>query len=189
MDAGGAEVQQRYVIDGQHRQQVLKSYFEEEVLFAVDFQILVFEQVFHSEVQLIESFNNLNKCKPLKPMEDENLILNVYIQALQKVFGKKKFLRSGSCHRPYLSTDKLRETLRSQFATIPKTEAGIQTFAEEVKAYNDRLLADDTFVLGIRSTQKSKFFESGKKIGFVLAYDEKMPWISQVLKILEGGKN
>jgi hypothetical protein len=179
-DAAGHEIKQRYIIDGQHRHQVLKNHFE-ETLFTQDFPVLVFELDFPREIHLIEHFNTLNRCKPIKPMEDENLILNSYVQALSLALGEKMF-RSGACHRPNLSIDKLREGLRNQFALLPKTEKGIAAFASRAKAYNDQQIADDTFVLGIQNEKKCRMFEKGLKMGFVLAYDDKLPWIQTVLR-------
>lgn len=183
MDAAGCEVTQRYIIDGQHRHQVIKMYVEANPLFAPDFQVLVCEQEFLSEVQLIEHFNMINRCKPLKPMEDENLIVNSYLQTIPFAFGaKKKMFRSGACHRPNLSTDKLREGLKLHIARLPKTEKGIEEFASRLKTYNDRITVDETFVLGIKSEKRRDLFEKGQKVGFVLAYDDRLPWISIVLK-------
>jgi hypothetical protein len=182
-DAAGCDVEQRYIIDGQHRHQVIKHSYETNPLFATEFQVLVFESTFPSEVQLIEYFNTINRCKPLKPMEDENLILNEYIQAIPKAFGtKKKMFRPGACHRPNLSTDRLRDALRAQFARLPKTEKAIGEFATHTKAYNDRIVADDMYVLGIKGEKRKELFEKGQKAGFVLAHDDKMPWIPAVLK-------
>lgn len=183
MDAGGSEVPQLYIIDGQHRHQVIKQSYESNPLFAPEFDVLVFERTFPSEVQLIEYFNTINRCKPLKPMEDENLILNAYLQAIPKAFGaKKKMFRPGACHRPNMSTDRLRDALRAQFARLPKTEKAIVEFAAHTKAYNDRIVADDMYVLGIKGEKRRELFEKGQKVGFVLSYDDKMPWILAVLK-------
>ena len=51
---------------------------------------------------------------------------------------------------------------------------------KRVKAWNDAAI-DSDYVGTIRSTTKRNFFEKGAKIGFVLAYDERYPWLTQTL--------
>jgi hypothetical protein len=184
MDANGCEVPvpPRYIIDGQHRHQVIKQAYESNP-FAPEFQVLVFERSFSSEIQLIEYFNTINYRKALKPMEDENLVLNAYLEAIPKMFGsKKKMFRPSGCHKPNLSTDRLREALKVHMARLPKTEKGISLFASHVKAFNDRLVGNELYVLGIRGDKRSEMFEKGQKVGFILAYDDKLPWIQMILK-------
>lgn len=178
-DAGGNPVIQRYIIDGQHRCQVLRDHFD-TVLCAEDFPVMVFERRFTTEGELIEYFNALNKCKPVQPWVDENLVLNQYVHALEEAFDNRRtrFLRSGGCHRPYLSADRVRDTLRAFWKLLPPTAKGATDFAAAVKTWNDEAVRNDTFVLGIRSAAKRAFFEKGAKLGFVLAYDEKYPWVS-----------
>lgn len=184
-DAAGNDIEQKYIIDGQHRLQVIKHYFEEEIICAVDFPILVYERLFDTERELIEHFNAINKCKPLKPMEDENLTLNAYIHALQKVFpGPNKrcpLLRPGLTHRPYLSTDRLRDVLRTHIHQLPKTEQDILEFAKRSQQYNEKLIKNDVWILGIDNNKRREFFERGQKCGFILAYDERLPWIAEIL--------
>ncbi len=81
-----------------------------------------------------------------------------------------------------MSTDRLRDALRAQFARLPKTEKAIGQFVALTKTYNDRIVADDMYVLGVKGEKRKEIFEKGQKAGFVLAYDDKMPWIPAVLK-------
>lgn len=181
-DAKGKLVDQRYIIDGQHRHQVLQKYFE-KTLCGQDFPILVFQKKFETEGELIEYFNDVNKSKPIQPWLDENLILNNYVKDLSNVFNatRKIFIRQGNCYRPYLSTDRLREALRAQFSNIVPTAKGSLEFATKAKEWNDTAVKSETFVLGIRGAKKQEFFEKGAKIGFVLAYDDRFSWISEIL--------
>ncbi len=180
-DAGDNEVEQKYIIDGQHRHQVLKQHFD-NVMCAADFPVLVFERRFESEGELIEYFNAINKSKPVQPWLDENLILNNYIRAIEEAFAsRKQFLRPARCHRPYLSTDRLRDALREHMKELPTTLKGAIDFAKAVKEWNDTVIKNETYVLGIRGTKKREYFEKGAKIGFVLAYDDKFGWIRDCL--------
>jgi hypothetical protein len=181
-DAGGNPVEQRYIVDGQHRHQVLIQYFRDE-LCAADFDILVYERHFENESQLIEYFNDINKMKPVDQWKDKKLILNNYVKAMEEVFHSRKtiYLRDARCHRPYLSTERLREALEEHLAMLPATAQGAKDFAEKAKAWNDAAVMNELFVLGIRGTKKRDFFEKGAKIGFVLAYDDKFAWIKECL--------
>jgi hypothetical protein len=181
-DAGGYLVEQRYIVDGQHRHQVLLQHFRNE-LCAADFDVLVYECRFETEGELIEYFNAINKVKPVDQWKDDILILNNYVQAMDEVFRSRRtiYLRDARCHRPYLSTDRLRDALREHLSVLPATAQGAKDFAEKAKAWNDAAMKNETFVLGIRATKKRDFFEKGAKIGFVLAYDDKFGWIKECL--------
>jgi hypothetical protein len=181
-DASGCPVEQRYIVDGQHRICVLRRFFSES-LCEPDFSVLVFERRFTTEGELVDYFNGINQCKPVQQWVDENLVLNNYVRALEEVFEnpKARVIRPGGCHRPYLSAEKLREALRNTTGLV-STAKGAAEFATRVKAWNDRVMANDVYTLGIRSTVNRSFFDKGCKIGFVLAYNEKFPWIKECLK-------
>ncbi len=185
-DAGGHTVDQQYIIDGQHRLQVLKSHFD-GTLCAADFPVLIFERRFATEGELIEYFNIINNSKPVQPWVDEALIMNNYVKAVELAFHSKRhiFIRSGGCHRPYLSSDRLREALRARFKFLPATQKGADAFAASAKVWNDNAVAtSDVFMLGIKAAKKREFFEKGTKIGFVLAFDDKFAWVDQVLRTI-----
>jgi hypothetical protein len=180
-DATGRPIVQRYIIDGQHRHQVLRQHFE-NVICAQDFNVLVFERHFESEGDLIEYFNVINNRKPVQQWKDENLILNNYVKELEAAFHTRYiFIRSAGCHRPYLSVDKLRDALRSVLPKLPTTFKGAREFAEKAKAWNDAAVKNELFVLGIANAKKREFFEKGARVGFVLAYDDKFAWIKECL--------
>jgi hypothetical protein len=182
-DAAGGTIEQRYIIDGQHRVCVLRRHFED--LCAVDFPVLFFERRFTTEGEVIEYFNAINKCKPVQPWVDENLVLNNLVRALEDAFENRRtrYIRPGGCHRPYLSADRLRDALRGVgIAALPNSAQGAEAWAARVKAWNDTAVASDVYVLGIRSAAKRGFFEKGAKVGFVLAYDDRYPWIKETLK-------
>ncbi len=180
-DAGGHPIEQRYIIDGQHRVCVLRRYFEENLCMA-DFPVLVFERRFATEGELIDYFNAINRCKPVQPWIDENLVLNNYVRALEEAFDNRKtrVIRSTGCHRPYLSAEKVRDALRTTKGLVA-TAKGAEDFAARVKAWNDHAVTSDVYMLGIRSKDNRTAFEKGVKMGFVLAYDDRFPWIKECL--------
>ncbi len=105
------------------------------------------------------------------------------MKSLEDVLNTKRqfFIRPGGCHRPYLSSDRIRDGLRIHFDKLIPTAKGALEFATKAKEWNDAAVKNDTFVLGIRGTKKKEFFEKGAKIGFVLAYDDRLSWISEIL--------
>ena len=181
-DASGKPVEQAYIIDGQHRYHVLRQYFQNPL--AEDFEILVYQKRCANEVALIDTFNAINNIQPLKLWEDEATILNSYVESLMYEFNKKKvqWIRPGKPHRPYLSSDALREGLRAVMPQLVKTQEGAEEFARQVRLWNDRHVRDaDVFVLGIRARKDADMFEKGAKQGFVLAYHDKLRWIDDIV--------
>ena len=102
-DSSGNVLQQRYIIDGQHRKRVL-----EEMLFAEDFEVTITEKHVSCETELVEYFNKINNSKPIH-YDDPVLVANSVIVQLEKVFGKN--IRQSRTVRPYISVDKLREKI------------------------------------------------------------------------------
>lgn len=184
-DASGSSVQQPYIIDGQHRSHVLRRYFSEHP-DAEDFPILIYEKVCQSESEVIEAFNAINTIQPLKPWEDEACILNNYIDALLYEFNKPRktvLIRTGVCRRPYLSTEAIREGLRSVLPHLVKSQDGANEFARLVRLWNDRHVKDaEVFVTTIRASKDAEMFQKGVTIGFVLAHSDKLKWIAEIVK-------
>ena len=180
-DAVGNPIQQRYIIDGQHRHMILKRYFDSAT---EDFYVIAYQRAFATEGELIEHFNAINNCKPVQPWVDETLILNQYLHALEEAFHNRKtrLIRSGGCHRPHLSADRFRDALRPHIKSLTPSSEGATAFAARVKAWNDRVIAEEGYVASIRAATRRAAFEKGAKLGFVLAYDEKFAWLPEVLK-------
>lgn len=181
-DAAGKTMDQPYIIDGQHRYHVLRQYFQQPL--ADDFEVMVYQKHCATETALIDTFNAINNIQPLKLWEDEATILNSYVEALMYEFNKKKaqWIRPGKPHRPYLSSDALREGLRAVMPHLVKSQEGAEEFARQARLWNDRHVRDaDVFVLGIRARKDADMFEKGTKAGFVLAYHDKLPWIADIV--------
>ncbi len=185
-DAGGNELRQPYIIDGQHRSHVLRKYFAENP-GAEDFPILVYEKECQTESEVIETFNAINTIQPLKPWEDEACILNNYIEALMYEFNKPRktvFIRSGVCRRPYISADAIREGLRAILPQLVKSQDGANEFARLTRLWNDRHVRDaEAFLPTIRATKDAEMFQKGVQAGFVLAYSDKLRWIQEIVRI------
>jgi hypothetical protein len=108
----------KYIVDGQHRSTILKRYFSNPD--AVDFDVVVIEKECLTESDIIEYFKILNTTKSIQWKEDPVLIANKYITEFVKEFNtdpKKPVIKSGKTVRPYLSVDKLRDTMLSKHVT------------------------------------------------------------------------
>jgi hypothetical protein len=180
-DAGGKSIEVAYLIDGQHRQKVLKDYYEGRYCES-DFEVIVLEKHVESEEEIIEYFNALNNTRPIQ-WSDPNLIINKYISALSTVFNsnKKNPLIRPNAKRPYLSIDKLRESFGKINTDSLKTSTeDIQRFVDRVKKYNQEKIKnadlESTFM-----EKESKFILRGAELKFMLAVDLSYPWIQKCL--------
>jgi hypothetical protein len=109
-----------FIVDGQHRVSILKAYYSSRIdTEQEDFDVLVSERLFQGEAEVIEYFKVINTVKSIPWREDPRLCANKYIAVLDSHFnkGKKFLLKPGRCHKPYLSTEKLREEMIARHVT------------------------------------------------------------------------
>lgn len=173
-DAEGRSIEQRYIVDGQHRLAVLRAYFEEN-LCVEDFMVTATEAVVGSETEAIAYFNRINNVKPIHYKEDPVLIVNRYIAGLQMAFpGRKRvqLIKSTGTHRPYLSVDRLREELLRVVDRLPD----VDSFVSGAVATNGRMLRDLEIGLAAGISKEVKMAERCIELGFALAFD--LRWIN-----------
>ena len=181
-DAGGNTVHQSYLIDGQHRASVLRAHFEES-LCEPDFTVTVVIKKVSDESEAIAFFNALNNCKPQLWRLDPNLIVNKYIADLTLRFNvtkKLKLIRPGATHRPYLSVEKLRDSLRGIVGRLSQEDEEVSAFVERVYAWNRRAVQE----AGIRLVGAKKdvtILEKSIEANFMLAFDGGYGWIEECL--------
>ena len=180
-DATGRLVRQSYIIDGQHRQHVLKEHFLDN-LCENDFSVVVQEKDVESEADAIAYFNAINNVRPQKWRTDPALLVNQYIAELEKRFNTKatKCIRQGTTCRPYLSVDRLRETLKTHAAKLEQEPAKIQLFVQKVVDLNASLVASASLRV-LENNKDSKYWERAADVKFMLAVDPKMKWVGEVL--------
>ena len=131
----------RYVIDGQHRVRLLKTYFKDPN--AKDFDIVVIEKQFDDEADVINYFKIINTTKSIQWREDPILAANKYIEPFLREFNKdpkKPVIRPGKVNRPYLSIDRLREVLVSKHVVDWRTTPF--EFVARCREINDQQLSD-----------------------------------------------
>jgi hypothetical protein len=181
VDGAGAVRNTRYLVDGQHRRQVIANHFKTH-LCEEDFPVLVILKEVESEEDIIAYFNTLNNVKPLHWKTDPHLIVNTYIAALEAEFnrGKAKMLRAGTTCRPYLGVDKLRESLTKIVRRLSTDKGLIAAFVREVRAWNDHTAQEIRRMEAVGADLDAKQTKAANH-NFMLAYDTEHRWILHCL--------
>jgi len=183
-DATGRPLLQSYIIDGQHRAHVLRDYYDTS-LCEPDFELTVTEKQVASESEAIAYFNALNNVKPQCWKTDKNLLANQYIAELEAQFNKKKrqqLIRPGNTHRPYLSSDRLREALLYYADML--TDDGAKHFAAHAVDINRDLVENTSLAIAINPEQKEvNILAKAIDTSFMLGVVSPMKWIPLVTKV------
>lgn len=173
----GESIKKSTVIDGQHRHSIIRDYFNTNPL-AKDFQITVTELQVDSEEDAIEYFNKINNVKPIQYELDDNLLINKFVLKLCEAFPKSKnLIRQTTTRRPYLSSDKLRESLKKYMLELRKTTPD-QFTKKALKINEDTLKELTTF------TSSHKEYTMVKKcieLKFALAWENQCKWVKECL--------
>jgi dGTP triphosphohydrolase len=184
-DSEGRALSARYLIDGQHRQAVVRTVFQTPGSGIPDFRVLVFEKEVKDEMEAIAYFRTLNLTKAIE-YHDTNLQCNRYIEELMTVFNKSRahpLIRAGATKRPYLSVEKLREALAARSVFFSYKPDRIRLFATQAMRENEIGLRESEMALALGSCSGSKsILESALKSRFVLALDPKLPWIDKIFR-------
>jgi len=176
-DTAGRRIRQSYLIDGQHRQHVLKEHFLSH-LCEPDFEVIVQEKDVESEAEAIAYFNAINNVKPQRWTDTSHLV-NLYIQALQKQFTFK-YIKQGGTHRPYLSVDKLRVALQAHDTRLVQDPTRIQQFVQRVVEWNAVQIANATLRI-LENNKESKFWERAEREKFMLAVEPGLKWVGDLV--------
>lgn len=170
-DVEGKPLHQAYLIDGQHRREVLLRYYLSGLCLS-DFPMTFRELVVKTESDAITYFNQINNMKPMHIEEDPRCVANRFVSALEKGFDKG-LIRSKTTKRPYLSADILREELEKYSKILQTTDP--VAFVEKVKLYNTKRLVE----MEIEKALGKAIPESYKEKNFTLA--ENLKWIRLTL--------
>ena len=182
-DVAGRPCLQSYIIDGQHRAHVLRDFYDTS-LCEPDFDLTVTEKHVASESEAIAYFNALNNVKPQCWKTDKNLLANQYIAELEAHFNVRKrcpLIRPANTHRPYLSSERLREALLLHTDVL--TDTGARAFA--VRAVNVNAESLDSWKLALAINPEMKdatIVDKAIGIGFMLGVENPVKWISKVAK-------
>jgi len=174
-------IEQKYLVDGQHRQLVIKNYFEETTLFPTNFDVLLHEKIVDSEAEAIEYFNAINNTKPQQD-NDPKILANKYILALEKHFVKLIRPEGKGTKRPFLSNDLLRTELEKNASMLKQSNEFVKRFVERVDAWNKKKIKDyELSLIERKEGKEDSVLKSCIDKKFVLAFDPKLPWIKECL--------
>ena len=124
----GDPITVRYIVDGQHRVNIMKSTFASNP-FTDDFEVMVIEKICSTELEISRHFRTLNNTKPIDYKEDPRLLANEYVNALQTRFGNG-LIKSVRTRAPYLCVEALRaEFIKRRIVSMRLDSTG---FAEAV---------------------------------------------------------
>lgn len=182
MDINNNMIEQKYLIDGQHRAIIIKAYTDCNPLD--HFNVLVIEKAVDSEADAIEYFNTINNVKPQQWKQDISLLTNKYILAIEKEFNKDKknpLIRNGSTKRPFVSSDKLREVLKQNGNLLKQNQVAIDAFIVKLKEYNKKQLSYFEAAQPFESDKNAGYMATCIKKGFALAYQPSLPWVKECL--------
>ena len=176
------DITQRYLVDGQHRQHVIKKYYEDHYFlpaFNNNFDVLVHIKNVDSEADAIEYFNTINNVKPQQD-NDPKRMADKYILALENHYKKGKLIRleGVATKRPFLSNALLRKVLEENATLLRQSHEFVQRFVARVDAWNKKRLQEYELTL---IQKKDSILQSCIDKGFVLAYDSKLQWIQECL--------
>lgn len=171
-DEQGKQSIETCIVDGQHRVSILKEAFPD----CEDFDVLIVEKHCETYSEVVAYFKILNTTKAIAWHEDPKLCANRYIKALESKFNSKKqnSIRQGATRKPYLSTDKLREGLMACRLGQNEQDPTPEEFAERAHLWNQDWLQT-------HGNHPDPQLDKYKKIGFGLAWDDKMKWIRACL--------
>ena len=172
------DVEQKYLVDGQHRQYVIKKYYEEHYILPTNFIVLVHEKSVESEAEAIEYFNTINNVKPQQD-NDPKTLPNKYIVALEKKFPKLIRLEGKTTKRPFLSNELLRKILEENSSMLRQSDEFVKRFIQKVETWNKKKIQE--YELNNSIEKRDSVLESCIKKNFVLAFDSKLPWIKECL--------
>jgi len=173
-----------YLIDGQHRASVIRDFYRDNYC-EPDFDLTVTELVVESESDAVEYFNKINNVKRQHWKTDPTILVNKYIVALEKKYNTNKktpLIRLGSTHRPYLSSEKLREEFKANIALLKQSTEDIAAFIEKVERKNRELLNEIQIEIALPSAKDIKIKERAIDLQFALACHPSLSWIRTILR-------
>jgi hypothetical protein len=139
IDAAGVCIQQSYLIDGQHRRNVI----EQELSLFDDFDVTCSITHVENESEVITKFNEINSSKPIKFNEDIKMIINRYVDMLVKIYGNKKlnYIRNSKTSRPYCSVDDIRNHFMTQEKLV-RLCPSVEYFMKNLEKWNSNRLTE-----------------------------------------------
>jgi hypothetical protein len=159
------DTMETFIIDGQHRVEILKKY----LIKNPDFDVIVTDKILSSDKEAIDYFNIINSNKNINWKEDPILIANKFVAVFETEFNKKfgNVIRPGKTRKPYISSDKIRDELVKKKVNLWKKTPS--EFVEESFIKNNELLS--------RLDNYNSLESKAISLGFSLGYIDIDEWI------------
>lgn len=165
------------LIDGQHRQEILRRYFQ-KTPDAEDFGVLVRMYIVDSWEEIVQLFQQINHAKPMVYRGSSTEHLHAITAALKKEYttergNKPIYLIRQNCVRPFLSVEHLQDAIK-RFGLHERTDLSPHQFVEHAKTMNSFFAADYSRV-NARFSQTT--LERAIDYGFYLGLDPSCSWL------------
>jgi hypothetical protein len=167
------------IIDGQHRQEVLRRYFTAKP-DAPDFTILVRRYQIKNYDEAAAIFSQINHAKPIQYRGSDTERLHTIVSALKRAFlcertnGKFVAMIRPGCNRPALSTEHL-ETAIKLYGIHQRSDLIPEDIVAHATAYNAWIAAEPINRIQTRVTQS--ILDRATEDGFYLGLDQRCPWL------------
>jgi hypothetical protein len=167
------------IIDGQHRQEVLRRYFAAHTE-APDFQVLVRRYQIEGYEEAARIFSEINHAKPIQYRGSDTERLHAIVAALRRHFISERangsivaMIRPG-CNRPALSTEKLEEAIKL-YGIHQRADLTPADIVDHATATNGWIAADPGTRIQARVTQG--ILDRATEDGFYLGLDGRCTWL------------
>jgi len=170
--------QQHRIIDGQHRQAVLRRYFERNQS-ANDFDVLVRRYQIKDVTAAVTIFQQINHAKPMVYKGSATERLHEFVSSLKRHFvgekanGSMVALIRPSCNRPFLSSETLEESLKT-YGIHERTDITVDQLIAHAESMN-AFYAEDVQRVNGRFTKS--IMDRAMEYGFYLGLDPKCSWL------------
>lgn len=198
-DGSGKTVEQRYIVDGQHRMDVLKKARDAAFYESKDFrnfEVTYTEKNVESEIEANKYFNTINNMKPMPPHgEEPKRLVGDFIGALETEFDSLK-KKSDKCFRqlkttrPYIHNQDVREILEANIERVWRIKPTdfakrvwdwnrkkIEEFKDERIKRREREIAGEDMTTTKATAERNKKKDRCVEVDFALAYYDDLPWI------------
>lgn len=169
------------IIDGQHRQEVLRRYFDRTTGSASDFKVLCRRYRIANHDAAVAIFQQINHCKPMVYKGSPTERLHEIVTALRKNFvserkgGAAAFLIREGCNRPCLNIEHLQTALKV-YGIHERTDLTVQQIVEHAEKENAFYAADPRGRVPARVTEN--IWSRATEAGFYLGLDPHCGWLS-----------
>ena len=174
---------QNRVIDGQHRQEVMRRFFLKNPAVA-DFDVLVRRYTITDHAAAISIFQKINYAKPMIYRGSTTERFHEIVTALKRRYigykpdGSPVALIRPKCNRPFLSIEALEEAVKSYrvHERADLTDEQIVAHAEKMNAF----YAEDPGRIQTRCTKNT--LDRAIEYGFYLGLDPACTWLLGLMK-------